>query len=695
VNPRNFFAELKRRNVVRMAGLYLVGAWLLTQVASTVLPTFDVPSWALRGLIITLALGFLPALIFSWVFELTPQGLKRDEDVPPEQSIAPQTARRMNHIILAVLVLALGYFAFDKFVLGRQRETAQAKTALEPNESKSIANAKSIAVLPFENLSSDKENAYFADGIQDEILTRLATIADLKVISRTSTTKYKSKPEDLKTVSQQLGVANILEGSVQKAGDKVRVNVQLIDARSDSHLWAKSYDGDARDIFGMETEVSQQVADALRARLSPAETQRLAGTPTANPEAYDLFLKAEFEEREAESTLKANDFERAAEFYRQALKLDPNFAPAHSRLVMNRMQRHWYIDHLSAAELQPIQEEAERALELAPNLPEAHIARGVVYYFGHRQYEEALAEFRAAIRLQPNNARAFEYSGYVHRRLGRWKDSFADLKTSLEQDPRNSILLGEIATSYGYLRMWKEARDFAQQAGAINPHDVTSLGVQMSAAINEKGDVAGASRLLAAFAPGDALLPDFAHAGGDGIIGHRAGIALLEHDTNAALRVFGDDTAIDERRRYCARVVILLLSNDKAGARSEAAKALSLVEAKLRERPEDLDAIAQASWVYLGLNRNSDAIAMAKRAADFLPPEKDALVGPITLVNLAQIECRAGHAAEAIAILRRLLSIPGGAQLSIPSLRINPMWDSIRNDPAFQRLLTMKEHVGP
>ena len=380
MNPGSFFAELKRRNVVRMAGLYLVGAWLLTQVASTVLPTFDVPSWALRGLIITLALGFFPALIFSWVFELTPQGLKRDEDVPPEQSIAPQTARRMNRMIIAVLVLALGYFVFDKFVLVPRRETAKSETALEPNESRSIANAKSIAVLPFENLSDDKNAAYFADGIQDEILTKLAGIADLKVISRTSTAKYKSKPEDLKTVSQQLGVANILEGSVQKAGDKVRVNVQLIDARSDSHLWAKSYDGDARDIFGMETEVSRQVADALRVRLSPAETQRLAGGPTANTEAYDLILKAEFEAREAEASLKGDDFDPSA-LYRKALDLDRSLL-AHARLVANRMQRHWvYRPFLGCAD--PADSGRSRARFGARPKParSAPSSRGVVYYF--------------------------------------------------------------------------------------------------------------------------------------------------------------------------------------------------------------------------------------------------------------------------------------------------------------------------
>src|SRR5947207_9312132 len=221
MNPRNFFAELKRRNVVRMAGLYLVGAWLLVQVAGTVLPMFGAPDWLPRTVVILLAIGFLPALMLSWVFELTPQGLKRDEDVPSEQSIAPQTARRMDRMIIAVLVLALGYFVFDKFVLAPGRVSST-------NDSSSGVNAKSIAVLPFENLSEDKANAYFAEGMQDEILTRLAKIADLKVISRTSTQHYKSSPDDLPQIARQLGVTHVLEGSVQKAGDAVRVNVQLI-----------------------------------------------------------------------------------------------------------------------------------------------------------------------------------------------------------------------------------------------------------------------------------------------------------------------------------------------------------------------------------------------------------------------------------------------------------------------------------
>jgi len=224
MSQHNFFVELKRRNVIRMAGLYLVGAWLVVQVAGTVLPMFGAPEWLPRTIVVLLAIGFVPAVISSWVFELTPEGLKREEDVSPERSITPQTGRRMDRMIIVALVLALGYFAFDKFVLTPRREAALVSSA-SPNESKSVINEKSIAVLPFENRSRDPDNAYFADGIQDEILTRLAKIADLKVISRTSTQHYKSAPENLSEIARQLGVAHIVDASVQKGGDSGRVNV--------------------------------------------------------------------------------------------------------------------------------------------------------------------------------------------------------------------------------------------------------------------------------------------------------------------------------------------------------------------------------------------------------------------------------------------------------------------------------------
>src|SRR4051794_25248548 len=271
---RNFFAELKRRNVVRMAGLYLVGAWLLVQVAGTVLPMFGAPEWLPRTIVVLLAIGFVPVLIFSWAFELTPQGLRRDAEVAPEESIAPRTGRRMDRMIIAVLLLALGYFAFDKFVLTRRAIPPPipilASVALPVPVATAISE-KSIAVLPFENLSSDKENAYFAEGIQDEILTRLAKIGALKVISRTSTSHLASSPQNLPEIARQLGVANILEGSVQKVANAVHVNVQLIRAGTDDHLWAESYNRQLDDIFAVEAEVAQSIASALNAKLTGAE----------------------------------------------------------------------------------------------------------------------------------------------------------------------------------------------------------------------------------------------------------------------------------------------------------------------------------------------------------------------------------------------------------------------------------------
>src|SRR5882762_4609223 len=292
MNPRNFFDELKRRNVIGMTGLYLVGAWLVVQVAGTVLPMFGAPEWLPRTIVVLLAIGFVPAVIFSWVFELTPQGLKREDDVAPEQSITPQTGRRMDRMIIVVLVLALGYFAFDKFALTPRREAALVSSAV-PNESKSVVPEKSIAVLPFENLSRDPDNAFFTDGVQDEILTDLAKIADLKVISRTSVLQYKSGvARNLREIAQQLGVANVVEGSVQRAGGKVRVNAQLIDARTDVHQWAQSFDRDIADVFAIQSEIAKAIADQLQAKLSPSEKTAIERPPTSDVTAFDLYSRA-------------------------------------------------------------------------------------------------------------------------------------------------------------------------------------------------------------------------------------------------------------------------------------------------------------------------------------------------------------------------------------------------------------------
>src|SRR5436305_6271805 len=280
---------------------------------------FGAPEWLPRSIVILLAIGFLPALIFSWVFEMTPEGLKRDEDVKPEVSIAPQTGRRMNHMIIAVLVLALAYFAFDKFVLAPRRVAG-------PHDFPAGASAKSIAVLPFDNLSDDKSNAYFAEGIQDEILTRLSKIAALKVISRNSTRKYKSAPDNLREVGNQLGVANLLEGSVQKIANAVHINVQLIRAATDEHLWAESYNRNLDDVFAVEGEVAKAIADQLNAKLTGSEKESLSARPTSNPEAYDAYLRGlAFQGRLDSLHL---DIRKSIDAFEEAARLDPQFALA-------------------------------------------------------------------------------------------------------------------------------------------------------------------------------------------------------------------------------------------------------------------------------------------------------------------------------------------------------------------------------
>src|SRR6266516_1100641 len=300
MNFANFFAELKRRNVYKVAVAYAIVGWLLVQVATQVFPFLEIPNWVVRLVIALVVIGFPIALVIAWAFEATPEGIKRTEDVDPFDSRSGQvpaaSARQPRKHAWIFIVIVGGALSVGLFFIGRYtaRNTASiASAARTETAAGSSIPQKSIAVLPFENLSDDKGAAYFADGIQDEILTKLASLADLKVISRTSTAKYKSKPEDLRTVSQQLGVATVLEGSVQKAADKVRINVQLIDARADSHLWAKTYDRDIKDVFAVESEVAQEIADSLQEKLSPAEANTLATAPTKDTAAYDLFLKGE------------------------------------------------------------------------------------------------------------------------------------------------------------------------------------------------------------------------------------------------------------------------------------------------------------------------------------------------------------------------------------------------------------------
>jgi len=354
---------------------------------------------------------------------------------------------------------------------------------------------KSIAVLPFENLSEEKANAYFADGTQNEILTKLAGIGDLKVISRTSSAKYKSKPENLKTVARELGVATVLEGSVQKAGEKIRVNVQLVDARSDTHLWAKSYDRNFNDIFTVESDVAQEIADALRAKLSPSQAKALAAAPTRNTGAYDLFLKGEYAERQAEGTESVDFFDRAETFYRQALTRDPSFALAYARLANSRLNRHWFSNRLTPAQLEEVRADIERALAIAPDLPDGYLALGIFHYYGHRDYDSALRALDRAIELQPSNSDARTFRAAIYRRRSEWRRALAEDERALELDPRHAGIYTNIGGTYGLLRRWSDAERAFDRALALDPQNINASYHLGTTYINGTGDIRRARRL--------------------------------------------------------------------------------------------------------------------------------------------------------------------------------------------------------
>src|SRR5437879_2662990 len=434
MNQRNFFAELKRRNVIRAAGLYLVGAWLLTQVASTVLPMFGAPDWLPRSIVILLTIGFLPALIFSWAFELTPQGLKRDEDVPLEQSIAPQTGRRMNRMIIAVLVIALGYFVFDKFVLMPRREAAFA--AARPSaEPKSAANAKSVAVLAFANLSDDKGSEYFSDGISEELLTVLQKIPGLHVAARTSAFSFKGKNATAQEIGQKLGVAHLVEGSVRKAGDAVRIAARLTQANTGEEQWSENYTRNLKDVFAVQTEIAQTIVEQLRGQLTggatnpttkaeiQAEVRAAVKGGTKNVEAHEAYLRGRFfANRHSE---KETDQARVA--YQHASELDPKFALAWAGLAQTHI---WDCNYATEggqksfnAHLAAAREAVERALALEPDLPDALFARATIETNFDYNWKGAAETLRKALALTPQDPALLMWAGNLAAARGEMTQS--------------------------------------------------------------------------------------------------------------------------------------------------------------------------------------------------------------------------------------------------------------------------------
>jgi len=691
----NLFTELKRRNVLRMAGLYLVGAWLVVQVAGTVLPMFGAPDWLPRTIVVLLAIGFVPAVILSWVFELTPQGLKREDDVAPEQSITPQTGRRMDRMIIVVLVLALGYFAFDKFALTPRREAARVSSAA-PNESKFVINAKSIAVLPFENLSEEKANAFFTEGVQDQILTNLAQIAELKVISRTSVMQYKSgAPRNLREIGQQLGVARVVEGSVQRAANKVRVNAQLIDARNDAHLWAQTYDRDLADVFAIQSEIAKAIADQLQTKLSPNEKKAIEQPPTTDLAAFDLYSRAKSLLLGAFSG--PGDLRKAIELLDEAVKRDPSFFDAYCQLA-------WAHENLYAvqgsdhtpARLALAEAAVQAATRLRPDAAETHLARAQYLYYGLRDYAGALAELEIARRALPNDPRLFELTGYNLRRRGQQEEGLQNLERAAELDPRNFSTLQQIALSYQYLGRHAEAIAAWDRVLAIVPDNVDTRAFRALYELCWKADTQPLHQTI------DAIL-----AQGPSAVARIADnwffCALAERDPAAAERAL---VALDDNP-CCGEGVILLshsfgegllarMTKDEARARTAFEAARAQQEKIVQAQPDYGPALCVLGLIDAALGRKDLALDEGRRAIALTPVEKDVNNGSLVLQYFAITAAWAGDKEVALQQLEAGLRAPdASAMLSYGALKLLPFWDSLRGDPRFEKIvesLAPKDH---
>src|SRR5256884_4482516 len=654
-----FFAELQRRKVYRVAAAYIIAAGFIIQIGSAIFPAWELPNWTLRLVVVLLLVGFPVALILAWAYDVTPQGIQVTAKVPGVHW-------RRNIITLLAAGLAVsavaGFFLFPR-ASGRNVE-------------------KSIAVLPFQSLSDEKENAYFADGMQDDILTNLSKISDRKVISRSSVRPYRGDAvRNAREIGKALGVATLLEGSVRRVGNRVRVNVQLINANNDEHIWAEDYDRDLTDVFAIQTDLAQKIASALQAKLSPTEKARLDNRPTQNPDAYLLFVKAHVYASKRE--IFPDTSLKAKQLFEQAIKLDPNFALAFAGLSMVESWLYHSSDPVPARR-EKARLNADEALRLQPDLPEGHLALGFSYYYGDRDYERALAEFEIAKRGLPNDAQAYLAIGSIQRRRGKWPDSTANLERAAALDPKNADILRNLAFSYMAERKFEIADKILDRVIVAAPQSLEAPLVKGGVAILWKGDLSVAEKVFSSVPPGadPQGLMTWAHVWvltlgrkfpeALQVLQRFRGETLITYSTASSPKAFLEGT-------------IHLLQGDKTKAKAGLEHARVVSEKLLREAPEDPARHAQHGLILAALGQKQEAIAEGKRAVELLPESQDAFDGPQETAALAQIFAWTGESDEAFRLPDHLLAIPSG--LTVPIFKLDPAWDPLRKDPRFQALI--------
>ncbi len=684
----SFFHELKQRKVYRVALGYAVVAWLVIQVSATVLPAYHAPEWILPIFITTVALGFPVALVLAWAFEM--KGVVIEKTTEPAGRLS--TANKHRVWLLAAVGLVISALAVGGYWLWHPWH----KTATAPQRTSAAASAmaeKSIAVLPFENLSEDKTNAYFADGIQEEILTRLAKIADLKVISRTSTQRYQSKPGNLSEIAKQLGVANVLEGSVQKAGDTVRVSVNLIQAASDSHLWADTYDRKLTDTFGVESEIAKTIAEQLQVKLTGREEQALAAKPTNNPEAYDAYLRGlAFDARRRGYAI--SPLREATGFYERAVQLDPNFALGWAQLSRAHAQVYFNGADTTATRRDAAKMALENAQKLQPNSPETLLALGYHQYWVLRDYRLAKSTFGLVSKMLPGSSEVPFALGLVARREGNWDESIAYLEQALVLDPRNVELLDETASTYGFIRQFPTALKLYDRALDIDPNDPGLIAFKANP-YQAEGNLEEATKVLSEIN---------ARTGSTTAFTIKIVQLRLERNLSEVTRLlqarqaqhhFGSE--IDKGINEVSLAIAQRLNGDIAGANVIADQARNTLEPLCKNEPDNALFAAVLSLANAALGEKDAALKVAERAITLLPSVKDRVLGPGFEENLALIQTMVGENSRAISTLTRLLQTPyrgwlyGRTPVTPALLKLDPLWDALRADPAFQKLCEEKK----
>ncbi len=653
----NFFAELKRRKVYRVAVAYAVVGWLLIQIATQVFPFFEIPMWVVRLVIVLLALGFPVALLLSWAFDLTPEGIKRTDDLddsPPSK-------------------------------ITDSSKPTRATPSVPPPE-------KSIAVLPFDNFSDDVQNAYFADGMQDDILSSLARVADLKVTSRTSVRQYKTGTRNLREIGEALGVAYILEGSVRRESNRVRINAQLIDARSDQHVWNETYDREITDLFELQSELARRITFALRANLSPREKAGLKIHSTADMAAYELFLRARDLFRWSGSGDPRENGEQALRLLDEALERDPRFALAHCLVSRVHGELYWFGYDRSRARLTQVKIAADNALRLQPDLGDARLALAYYYYYGYRDYELARTEIAIAQQATPNDAEIWDAAGAIDRRQGRWEEAVPNFEKARQLDPRNNSVIWNTAETYACLGRFADAAHLWADGAAACPDAHFFSLAHAAIDLKTNGDIAPLRAALRN------IPKDFDPGGSVTIVALR--VSLMERDYAEAARLLGasraekyNDTGLEgpaavfdgySLPRAYFEGLVARGRGDKDAAERAFAVATQMVVTDMTQWIDDAKATALLGVLHALRGNKDDAIRAGRRAVELLPVSKDAYDGPLIAAKLAVIYAQAGEADLAVELLADLMTLPNGPTPG--TLRVEPEWDALRSDPRFKKL---------